>query len=513
MRTVRYCQSRCGASDTAAGCLPSARERIRSGKILVLFAVLLPSLMAIVALIIDGGMLQGTYRRTQHIADAAAVAAAREMQRNPTTSSAEEAVDASRRNQKNNRVQNNSRPGGVRVNSPPEKGPFRSDPSCVEVEIGEVQTFFYGILGSESEIEVCARAVAGVRPSTTGAAIVVLDPDPPPLSVPAFPGILPALPALIGGLEIEGVGTVRVDGAVLVNTNWGGRDENGDPIGDSAPPPYAVASINLLTPQRLRARDIRVSGGVDDPDAYGSFVIGESSPLQTGKLAVSDPFSTLPVPTMSADPAHVSPVPRGGVRVAGLPIGPVQMLNPGVYDWIEIVSGQVRFNPGVYIIRSVNPITQIALNILAGDVQGDGVMFYITNSSGYGANSGAPDSGDGETQPPAPGVLNLLPSAVINLALPTCRLTGINDPDSPFDGMLIYQRRVDRRPVAIVSGILGAPRVQGTIYAKWGHVILATQGTVETSVVAGTVRIVTVLPTTIAPTRLLPPAEDVYLLE
>ena len=115
--------------------------------------------------------------------------------------------------------------------------------------------------------------------------IVVLDPNPPRLSVPPLPGILPALPALIGAFELEGIGTVRVDGAVLVNTQWGGYDENGDPTGTSAPPPFAIASINLLTPRRLTARDIRVVGGVDDPDAYGSFNTGESSPLRCGRRA------------------------------------------------------------------------------------------------------------------------------------------------------------------------------------------------------------------------------------
>jgi hypothetical protein len=306
---------------------------------------------------------------------------------------------------------------------------------------------------------------------------------------------------------------VRVDGAVLVNTEWSGRDENGDSVGEGPSPPWAICSLNLLTDGRLRARDIRVVGGVDNPNYYAHFTSGQPSPLFAGKLPVPDPLTSLPAPTLVSDAANVVNVDRGGIRITGLPISPWTYLSPGIYDWIEVVSGRVRFQPGVYIIRGTNPITGIGLNLLAGQVQGDGVMFYITNSAGYSAASGLPDGADGESVPPAPGVLTLLPSAVINLLLPGSFLQGLDAPGSPFDGMVVYQRRADRRPVAIVTSLLSGPAISGTVYAKWGHVILATNGTMDASFVAGTMRIVTVLPTTISPQRPLPPAEDVFLLE
>jgi hypothetical protein len=480
----------------------------RSGKVLVLFAVLLPAMLAVTGLIIDGGVLQGTYRRTQHVSDAAATAAARNLQRGLTeieaVNTAEQFVQS----------YNGLPSAEVTVNIPPTIGLFAGDANCVEVEVShEADTHFYGFIGGESAVEVRTRSVAGLKPSSAGAAIVVLDPDPPPLSVPPLPAILPALPALIGGFEIEGLGTVRVDGAVLVNTEWGGFDENGDAVGSSAPPPFGIASINLLTPQRLRARDIRVVGGVDNPGAYGNFVIGDPSPLVAGRLPVPDPLLNLPVPTTAVDPVNVDPTLRGGVNIVGLPLLGWQTLNPGVYEWIQVTSGRVRFNPGIYIIRNVNPVTQMALNFLAGEIDAQGVMFYITNSPGYSPASGLPDANDGSTVPPAPGVLNLLPSSVVNLVLPTCRISGLNDPDSPFHGITIYQRRTDRRPIALVTGLLGGPGVEGTVYAKWGHIILASRGTVDCRFVGGTVRIVTTLPTTIAPSQLVPPATDVYLLE
>lgn len=480
----------------------------RAGKVLVLFAVLLPAMLAVTGLIIDGGILQGTYRSTQHVSDAAATAAARNLQRGVTE------IEAINTAEQFVQTWNGLGSANVAVNIPPATGLYAGDTNCVEVEVTQrADTHFFGFVGGDSAVEVQTRSVAGLKPSTAGAAIVVLDPDPPALSVPPLPGILPALPSLIGGFEIEGLGTVRVDGAVLVNTEWGGFDEDGNAVGSSAPPPFAIASINLLTPQRLRARDIRVVGGVDNPNAYGNFVIGDPSPLVAGRLAVPDPLLNLPVPTTASDPVNVNATLRGGVNIVGLPLLGLQTLNPGVYDWIQVTSGRVRFNPGIYIIRSVNPVTQIALNFLAGEIEARGVMFYITNSPGYTAASGLPDANDGSTAPPAPGVLTLLPSAVINLALPTCDISGLNDPSSPFHGITIYQRRMDRRPIALVTGLLGGPGVQGTVYAKWGHIILASRGNVNCSFVGGTVRIVTTLPTTIAPSQLLPPAQDVYLLE
>ncbi len=480
----------------------------RQGKVLVLFAVLLPALLALIGLVLDGGSLLGASRRAQHAADAAATAAARGLQLGLTTARvttiAEDYV------QEFNQLPD----AQVTVRVPPAGGPFAEDPRFVEVEVlSPVATHFLPFLGRDSAPSVRTRAVAGVRPATAGAALVVLDPDPPPLALGPIAGILPALPALVGGLEVLGVGTVRVDGAVLVNTEWGGVDENGNAAGEEAPPPCGIACLNLLANNRLRARDIRVVGGVDNERYYGNYVSGDASPLLCNKLPVSDPLRNVPPPTIAADPDNVSDVLRGGVRIADLILPPLRTLNPGVYDWIEIVAGRVLFNPGVYIIRGRNPITQLSLNILGGQVTADGVMFYITNSAAYSPAVGLPDANDGETVPPAPGVPSLLPSAVINFLLPGSVMTGLNDPGSPLRGLTNFQRRVDRRPIVIVNGLLAGAAFHGTVYAKWGHVLMSTRGTTDARLVAGSLRILAVLDTTFDPDELLPPATDVYLVE
>jgi hypothetical protein len=481
----------------------------RAGKVLLTFVVLLPALLALCGLVIDGGVLMGTYRRAQHASDAAATAAARDLVLGRSATQAEfkaEQIIAGH---------NDFPDANVTVNTPPSSGAYAGVAGCVEVLLtDEPQTHFGGFIGGGALSQVATRSVAGSRPSTTGAAIVVLDPDPPQLAVPLIGGVLPALPSLVGGLEIEGLGTLRVDGAVLVNTKWRGQDENGETVGEGSSPPWAIASLNLLTAGRLRARDIRVVGGVDNPNYYAHFTSGQPSPLAAGKLTVKDPYQDLPVPTVAADPANVVDVYRGTVNIADLPLSPWRYLNPGVYDWIQVISGNVVFRPGVYIIRGTNPVTGIALNLVGGRIDADGVMFYVTDSPGYSASVGLPDAGDGETVPAAPGVLTLVPSVVINLADVSSYFRGLNDSSSPFNRMLLYQRRTSRRPVVVASLLgSGAEDVRGTLYSKWGHVVLASYGETNSRIVAGTVRLVAVFGLTINPTSLLPPAQDVFLLE
>jgi hypothetical protein len=80
--------------------------------------------------------------------------------------------------------------------------------------------------------------------------------------------------------------------------------------------------------------------------------------------------------------------------------------------------------------------------------------------------------------------------------------------------MLIYQRRQDRQPIVLTQeNLINAGTINGTVYAKWGHVILAGIGTYDVNVVAGTMRLIALSNLNIKPTILFPPAKDVYLVE
>ncbi len=326
------------------------------------------------------------------------------------------------------------------MHCPPISGAHQGDPSFAEVIVTQhAGVMLAGFCGAQSTLPVSRRAVAGFTPATSDAAIVVLDPDPAPLALAPLPLSLPPLPALLAGLEILGLGEAHVEGAVLVNNEWGGFDEHGDPAGNDDGPPYAVSCTPLLDLTQLRATDLRVTGGVDDPAHYGGAEPGDNSPLQANRLPVPDPFQDLPVPSVAVDGENVSDTSFGGVTIVGLPIGPPVTLSPGVYDWIHLVSGRVVFEPGVYIVRGVSPISGIPLALIAGEFQAEGVMFYVTGNSSFDAATGSPDESTIDDVPP-PAVGQLVPSVVINLGLTGSKLTPLDDAASPFDGMAIYQQ-------------------------------------------------------------------------
>ncbi len=76
--------------------------------------------------------------------------------------------------------------------------------------------------------------------------------------------------------------------------------------------------------------------------------------------------------------------------------------------------------------------------------------------------------------------------------------------------MLFFQRRQDQRPVVFVQISPLGGTLSGTIYAKWGNVLVAGVGTYNARIVAGTLSVVAVLDLTFQPTTLLPAAQDVF---
>lgn len=486
------------------------QRRCRRGKAVFFLLVGLPALFGMMGLVFDVGTMYADRQNLRHASDAAATAAAMDLVLGKSTGQASATVD-------DYLIDRNGNANAHAVtNIPPTGGVYAGRSGFVEVIADHpYQTKIMHLVGAAAQTQVRSRSVAGPLASTTGAAIVVLDPQPPPVSVGIALPLALNYPALLGGLEVLGAGAVRVDGSVLVNTRWGGVDENGSPAGVGPGPPYGISCTPLLQLTKLQARDIRVVGGVDNQANYSDFVSGQPSPLKASRTAVPDPYAALPVPSESASSAGVDTTLRGGVRVATLPlIGPTTTLQPGVYEYIEIISGTVVFQPGVYVIRSVSPLTGISLSIVGTTVTANGVLFYITNSQAFSATDGSPDNADVGTTPTAPTTPPAVPSVVINAALLNSSFTPLQDPLSPLNGLLLYQRRNDFRPIAIVNQtLIGGAAIRGTIYAKWGHVIFAADGTYDVRIVAGSLRLAAVLSLAFTPSQLLPPAQDVYLVE
>ncbi len=497
----------------ATGARPPRRradKSRRSGKILVLVAVLLPVFAAMLGLVYDGGMMLSEYRVMQQVADAAATAAAMELQQGATATAASSVAS-----QYVSQI-NGLASATTRTNIPPTSGPYAGQSGFVEVTVSQpVATYFLQALGSQAPRTISVSSVAGSQAATTGAAIVVLDPDPPSLSLPGLSSItslLPAVPSVLGGMQVLGLGDLTVKGSVLVNTTWGGMNQNNQLVGSTSPPPWAVSCTPLVGLTNIYCDNMRVVGGVQNPADILPLSTGGASPLSAGRLPVDDPLISLPVPTVAVDGTNVTNNQYGGVLT--LPLIPT-VLKPGVYEWIEIAPlSVVTFKPGVYIISSTRPETGLGLSILAGQVTANGVMFYVTNTANYSALSGAPDNADGGTTPPSPGVATLLPSAVINIGLLGSQFSPISDASSPFNGLFFFQRREDRRPIVMAQeALLAGGNLSGTVYAKWGNMVLAGLGTYNARFVVGTMTVATVLDLTIAPTTLLAPAHDVFLTQ
>ncbi|WP_237607158.1 pilus assembly protein TadG-related protein [Roseimaritima sediminicola] len=568
---------------------------------LVTLAVLLPTLLTIIGLIFDGGMMTTQQMDQQHVTDAAALAAAVDIRTNESQRVNATAASSFGRL---------PRMDGVVVETfcPPRSGRYAGDSRYVEV-LGETryQTSMMSMFSGYRASSLRSRAVAGVAPSGPGAALVVLDPLPAPLSIADWTSLLQntthpefldaagetldllgvlehlpllsavldgllqqqltdcllqtvtetwdllvtrcvpiALPALTAGLEIEGLGSLTVEGAVHVNNRWGGVDECGERAGIGPALPAAVACMPLVPTTRLITPQIRVVGGVDDPRNYRPLDPAADPPLRANQLPVPDPLADLSAPTTSGvragDVVAVAVDTKAAELLLDRLSGALSVLlrpvfdtvrpllhrrltqvtlHPGVYDSLTVLApgGGAVLQPGVYVIRGKNPATGLSLCLL-GPVHAEGVLFCIQDPghgrAGHDGLLGPEPAGSASTEPPPrPHAVDLLPSVVIAPLLPGGRLTGLQDPDSPYRDMLIYQQRSDRRPILLEGQhLVGGGDLSGTVYAPWGHVSLVSGAARhDLRIVSGTARVLTVGDTTLAPQSLFRPAEDVVLVE
>ena len=468
----------------------------RRGKVLVLFAVLLPALVAVAGLVVDSGILMAHSRDVQNVADAAATAAARVLLSGGTTAAATAKA--------NECAAATAGPLGaqVTVNIPPTQGAFAGVAGYVEVVARRSATTYvtHGLGNSTHTLQ--SRAVAGAKTVTNATAAITLDPRPPFANVPALSYWTSQLPTPRSAVEIVGPGRLEVDGALLSNAALGGLDAAGQPVGIGAGGPYGLACINSY----LRVEDLRICGGVSDPTRLE--FDGSGRGLQAGRLPVPDPLASLPLPTTTADPVNVVTNWRGGRRVRDSDSD--KTLSPGVYDWIDVDADSAYFRPGVYIIRAVDSNTGLALRILGDWVRAEGVMFYITDSSSYSATSGSPD---GTLQPAAwESVTTQTPGVWIEIGLGS-RFMGISDSASPFYRVLVFQARHDRRPMYITKLLGGDEYIFGNIYGKWSRAYVVSSSRVDCRLVVGSLTWFSQSDSRLAPPNRLPAARDVFLVE
>lgn len=421
----------------------------RSGIMLVMFVVLLPVLIGFVGLVIDGGLLMATFRQTQNAADAAALAAAKDMLREFQYPGSTGGFDQWVATAKDYAQRNGVPVDGVVVHIGPESGPYAGNDHFVEVIISNPwQTFFIQVLGIGPQQRVVARAVAGFEIANFDV-LVILDPSPGGGGA-----------ALQPGLDVTGGGTLQVQGSISVNAE-----------GDPAARAMGGGSISATS-----------------VSVVGAGVAGFSTDL-VNQLPAPDPFLySLHPPTMADGVQNQFPdknVQNSGTAPNVVTVGPSETatLYPGIYNSITI-QGTATLMPGIYVLWGGG------LKINNAVVVGNGVMFYNTGRD-YNWQTGAPDNGDGSIPPPAHPPTDF---GDITINSQSLQLTPYQNTDSVFHNMLIYQRPWNTQPISISSQGTGNV-ILGGMYAKWAQLTLTGGSsvsaalTVKSQIVVGSVNV------------------------
>ncbi|HUE74886.1 MAG TPA: pilus assembly protein TadG-related protein [Pirellulaceae bacterium] len=421
----------------------------RTGTILVITAIVLLALVGLLGLVIDAGLLMTAHRQAQNAADAGATAAAMDMLTGKSDATA--IATAATFVQEHNALADAT----VTANIPPGSGAHLGEVNFVEVIVDfPVRTRFIQVLGVASLRTVSARSVAGWEPARVAAGVIALDPNARP------------------GINLTGNGDLKVNGGVIVNSNGGGLDEFGQPIGNGNSGNAITTAGNGV----LYASDVQSVGGVNAPSMIKNYDTGNSeSPLHTGSLAQPDPYQYLPPPTTATGAVATD---YGEVKLSG---NSDVTLSPGVYSSITVSSNvNVTLSPGIYIIAG-GGITMTGNSTLTGS----NVMIYNTGSD-YNVNTGLPDSGDGSSAPPASGSATFGSISITGNA--ELNLTPYSNASSPFDGMVFYQRRLNPQPLKL-GGNGTSDVFSGTLYAKWAPLDLSGNGTFNAQFVVKSVEL------------------------
>jgi Flp pilus assembly protein TadG len=264
--------------------LPASRRR---GMVTVQIVVSMTVLMAMLALLVDGGLLIVERRHAQATADAAALAAASDLWANWKTNNGTDvggtAASSALRIASSNGYTNDGTTNYVTVNIPPKAGSFAGDAGYVEVVVQwNQQRGFSGVVGSGT-IPVSARAVAvGASSYLSGS-----------------PGILllgsPGTTLSIGG-----------NGTVTVNDPNGYTGTGGSIYVDSTGP-------DAVSQQGNHAEATAPYVYLSQTGSAPSGVVATNGSVTTGAPQLADPLSYLPAPSATSPPT--------GINVISLPNG------------------------------------------------------------------------------------------------------------------------------------------------------------------------------------------------
>lgn len=384
---------------------PHEQSKSRRGVIVVLVALGLVGIISVVALTVDGGLLQLDYRKARAHADAAAMAGACVLYKGFPTQQGkdpdEEAVKEAKKTAAKNGVKDDGVTSKIVVNVPPLDGPYKGKDGYIEVYVTYyVSRGFSRIFGS-STIPVEARAVARGAWVAPKAGVIILDYDDR------------------ASLNSQGNGAFTETGApVIVNSNN---------------PSATVSGGNGL----LKAQEFYITGGMSISGNGGLSTEPTPGQIFTGTHPTPDPLAYLPVPSVPAD---------GTMTKTSLGSGNFQYtLTPGRYTNLP------SFNTGDEVIFE-QASTNAAAGIFyldGGGLRSQGAILKLGSGSGGIMIYNKPADSNSDkiqiTGNPAGKVL----------------LSGLTS--GPYSGMVLWQERSAAVDVLVEGN--GEFSLQGTFYA------------------------------------------------
>jgi hypothetical protein len=308
------------------------RRSSESGQSLVLVALMMTGIMGFAALAIDVGYFQSLRRKMQTAADAAALAASRELSSGNSTNcnSGSNCYTAAANDATTNGFTAGTASGtstSVSIGTP-QSGPYASTSNAVEVDISQTTpSFLLAALGTQTvTIKASATAAPGGQP------------------------------ACIYALDHSASSTIGFTGNVNITTACGMLDDS-----SSSSAFDAVGNINITGTQ------IGIVGG----DSLTGNISINPSPV-TGMAVQSDPLSGLTAPTVGS--CNYTQVNYTGNQTVTLPQGvycgtaSTPAIDLGGNTNVTF-SGTYIINGGGLVINGNSVIT------------GTGVTFYLTGTS------------------------------------------------------------------------------------------------------------------------------------
>ena len=303
----------------------------RRGTVLVKVLVCLSALVAIAALTTDGGRMVDERRRAQAAADAAALAAGKDLYAHWWTNFGADPAGSARTAAEQAAAAYGYPASAVTVRVPPASGTYAGQPGHAEVTIDSTLGTTFGRIFTGEGMRVGARAVARGEPLRIG--VVLLRP--------------------------HGAYAFDNSAAVFALSNKPLIVDSDDPVA------FRSTGAALVSASR-----IDVTGG-----ASNSSALTLSGRIRTNVRPTLDPLAFLPVPNTTAMTVQSSsPLTVNSL----LPT----TLQPGVYRGGIHVTGlsAVTMAPGVYVTEGGGFRVDVSAS-----VTGSGVVVYNTTSDTYAA--------------------------------------------------------------------------------------------------------------------------------